>query len=98
MVFFDGRGPGHLRDRHPGDAPQNIVGLAFVRRREVQHDHERHARIPWHVFKESDQGLNAACRCTNADDRKIERRSRTRRCRLIARSMNWLFHLTKKLR
>jgi hypothetical protein len=52
----------------------------------MKNNHERHAWVPRHVFKESDEGLNAAGRCTDADDRKVERRSFAKRCRLVVRS------------
>lgn len=96
MVFLDGCGLGQLQHRHAGDTPQDVVGLAFVRRRKMKDNHERHAWGLRHVFKKPHQGLNTAGRCTDPDNRKVEGRRFAKRCWLVARSMIWFLHPTRQ--
>ncbi|WOD14776.1 hypothetical protein [Paraburkholderia kirstenboschensis] len=53
----------------------------------MKDNHECHARVARHVLKKPDQGLDAAGRCTDPDNRKVECRSVAKRCGLVARSM-----------
>ncbi len=87
MVLLDPRCLDHLHNRHFGDALENIVGLTFVRGREVKHDYETHAWITWHEFEKPDQRLDPACRCADADNREVKRGSYRGRRGLIARRL-----------
>jgi hypothetical protein len=66
----------HLSDRHTRNACEYLAQHAFVMRRQVKHEHERHARVRRHGRQQLLGGVEPACRSANANYPKRQCRGR----------------------
>ena len=73
MVNFDGRELVHLQNRHAGDPLQYFSQIAFMLGRQMKNDDKGHAIASGHLLKKTQQRLQAACRSTDTNHRKVER-------------------------
>ncbi|MNN12373.1 hypothetical protein D3C81_1253610 [compost metagenome] len=72
-VFFDRHRTADLQHRHFGRFLDDLVGDTLVVGRQVKNDHERHAVVLRHVFKEPLDRLQPARRRTDPHHRKVQR-------------------------
>ena len=72
MVTLDRHRLGDLAHGHLRGGLDDPVGYALMIRRQVQHHHERHAAVAWHMPEQRADGLQATRGGTDAHHRKVQ--------------------------